>query len=182
MAKIMTRQIFLDVETTGLSPQHGDRIVEIGCIEAHNNKPTGQLFHRYCNPERSVSPTAFAIHGLSCAFLQMYPPFVAIAGELIAFVSGTEIIIHNARFDVGFLNFELQRIKVGVIADHAALITDSLHLARRLYPGHHNDLDALCKRFGILGTSRTKHSALQDAQLLAAVYAQLNRQPSNTST
>ena len=178
----MTQQIFLDVETTGLSPQQGDRIVEIGCIEAHDNQPTGQIFHRYCNPERSVSPTALAVHGLSDAYLQMYPPFAAIAADLIAFVDGAEIIIHNARFDVGFLNSELQRIKAGVLADHAALITDSLHLARRLYPGHRNDLDALCKRFGILSTSRTKHSALQDAQLLAAVYAQLNRQPSNIST
>lgn len=178
----MTRQVFLDVETTGLSPQLGDRIVEIACVEAYNNQATGQVFHHYCNPERSVSTSALGIHGLSNAFLQMHSPFATIAADLLAFVSGAEIIIHNARFDIGFLNAEFHRIKAGVMTDYAGFITDSLHIARQRYPRQRNDLDAICKRFGILDTSRTQHSALQDAQLLAAVYAQLNPRPSNTST
>jgi DNA polymerase III subunit epsilon len=169
----MTRQIFLDVETTGLSPQQGDRIVEIGCIEALNNKPTGKVFHRYCNPERSVSPAALVVHGLDDAFLQTQPTFADIAADLIAFVADAEVIIHNARFDVGFLNAELKRVQAGALADHAAEISDSLHLARRLFSGQRNDLDSLCKRFCILSESRIKHSALQDAQLLASVYVHL---------
>ncbi|MGB4116902.1 MAG: DNA polymerase III subunit epsilon [Polaromonas sp.] len=178
----MTRQIFLDVETTGLSPHQGHRIVEIGCVEAHDNKITGQVFHCYCNPERRVSPAALAVHGLDDAFLQTHPTFGAIATDLVAFVGGAEVIIHNARFDVGFLNAELHRIQGGSLADHTAAITDSLHLARRLYAGQRNDLDTLCRRFGILTASRDKHSALHDAQLLAAVYAQLRTRPANTST
>jgi len=165
------REVVLDTETTGLDPYQGHRLVEIGCIELVNRFPTGQTFHRYLNPERDVPPEAFAIHGLSDDFLKSQPVFADIAVDLLAFVGGAALIAHNAAFDLGFLNAELERVKQATIPRDR--LVDTLLLARRKYPGGSNRLDDLCVRLGIDNSRRTKHGALLDAELLAEVYIEL---------
>ena len=169
------RQIFLDTETTGLSPESGDRIVEIGCIEMVNRRITGENKHFYLNPERKGSEEAIRIHGLTDEFLADKPVFAAIADDLMDFVAGAEIIIHNANFDLGFLNEELRRIGRPKFAEQVLAITDTLLMAREMFPGKSNSLDALCKRLEVDNTSRTLHGALLDAGLLAEVYIRLTR-------
>ena len=165
------REIILDTETTGLNPQGGDRLIEIGCIELINRIPSGREFHRFINPERDVPPEAEAVHGLSTAFLKDKPLFADVAGDFLEFLAGDSIVIHNAAFDVGFLNFELGRLSLGAITMDR--VTCTLQLARRRHPAGPNSLDALCKRYGIDNTKRTKHGALVDLLLLAEVYIEL---------
>jgi DNA polymerase-3 subunit epsilon len=165
------REIILDTETTGLDPLRGDRLVEIGGIELANRFPTGRTFHVYINPERSMPDEAFRVHGLSSEFLSDKPKFAEVAAEFEAFIEGAKLVIHNASFDMGFINAELKRI--GRSPFPADRVIDSLGLARRRFPGGSNSLDALCVRFGIDNSRRTKHGALLDAELLADVYIEL---------
>jgi DNA polymerase-3 subunit epsilon len=167
----MLREIVFDTETTGLDPYQGHRLVEIGCVELVNRIPTGQIFHCYFNPERDMPAEAFAVHGLSSAFLSEKPPFGELAGELLEFLADAPLIAHNAAFDLGFLNAELERVKLPPIA--RARLIDTLLLARRKYPGAQNRLDDLCARFRIDNSRRTKHGALLDSELLAEVYLEL---------
>jgi DNA polymerase III subunit epsilon len=169
------RQIFLDTETTGLSAHQGDRIVEIGCIEMINRQLTGQTWHFYLNPERFMSEGAVQIHGLTEEFLADKPLFSTVAEDFLQFVQGAELIIHNAAFDVGFLNEELRRVNRREIKQHVAQITDTLLMAREIFPGKSNSLDALCKRLEVDNSNRTYHGALLDAGLLADVYVRLTR-------
>lgn len=171
------RQIVLDTETTGLSPDDGHRLVELGCLEIFNHVPTGNTFHRYLNPERDMPEGAFRVHGLSAEFLSDKPSFAAIAGEFLDFIGGDELVIHNASFDMAFLNHELKRAGLASIAFGRAV--DTLAIARKKFPGAQNSLDALCKRFNIDNSGRVKHGALLDAELLAEVYLELmgGRQP-----
>ena len=165
------REIVLDTETTGLDPFQGHRLVEIGCIELLNRIPTGQTFHRYLNPERSMPEEAFAVHGLTDGFLKDKPLFAEVADELIAFLGEAPLVIHNAGFDVGFLNAELERAGRPLIARERMI--DTLMIARRKHPGGSNRLDDLCARYAIDNSRRTKHGALLDAELLAEVYVEL---------
>jgi len=165
------REIIFDTETTGLDPSSGDRLVEMGCIEMVNRVPTGQSFHAYYNPERGMPAEAEAVHGLSEAFLADKPLFRERAEELIAFLGDSPLVAHNASFDFGFLNSEL-RIAGLVPVDEGRMI-DTLALARRRHPGAKHSLDALCSRYGIDRSHRTKHGALLDAELLAQVYVEL---------
>jgi len=165
------REIVLDTETTGVEANGGDRIVEIGCVELVNHCPSGRSFHVYMNPERPMSDGAFRVHGLSDAFLSDKPLFAAIAEEFVSFIAGARLVIHNAAFDVGFLNMELKRIGRGPI--EPSLVVDTLAMARRKHPGASNSLDALCSRYGIDNGRRTKHGALLDAEILAEVYIEL---------
>jgi DNA polymerase-3 subunit epsilon len=169
------RQIFLDTETTGLSPESGDRIIEIGCIEMLNRRMTGETLHFYLNPERRNHPDAVKIHGLTDEFLADKPLFASIADELLEFVGGAEIIIHNASFDVGFLNEELRRVGRPKFHGFVTKVSDSLLMAREMFPGKANSLDALCKRLEVDNTNRTLHGALLDAGLLAEVYIRMTR-------
>ena len=169
------RQIFLDTETTGLSPDNGDRIIEIGCVELVARKLTGNNKHFYLNPERDSHEDALKVHGISNEFLKDKPRFGVIAGELLAYLNGAEIIIHNAPFDVGFLNKELEICGQHPITAHVSKITDSLMMAKELYPGKRNSLDALCDRLEVDNSGRTLHGALLDAELLADVYINLTR-------
>ena len=171
------RQIVLDTETTGLSPQEGHRLVELGCIEVMNHVPTGNVFHRYINPERDMPEGAFKVHGLSSEFLSDKPKFAEIADEFLAFIAEDELVIHNAAFDMAFLNYELKLVSRPPIAARRAI--DTLTIARQRFPGAQNSLDALCKRFDIDNSGRVKHGALLDAELLAEVYLELmgGRQP-----
>jgi DNA polymerase-3 subunit epsilon len=169
------RQIFLDTETTGLSPESGDRIIEIGCIEMVNRRLTGRHKHFYLNPERRNSEDAIKIHGLSDEFLADKPLFAHIADDLLEYLSGAEIVIHNAGFDVGFLNEELRRIGRPAFGSFIGRITDSLFMAREMFPGKANSLDALCRRLEVDNTNRTLHGALLDAGLLAEVYIRMTR-------
>jgi len=169
------RQIFLDTETTGLSPESGDRIIEIGCIEMDNRRLTGETLHFYLNPERRNHPDAVKIHGLTDEFLADKPLFASVADELLQFVAGAEIVIHNASFDVGFLNEELRRIGRPKFPGFVTKITDSLVMAREMFPGKANSLDALCKRLEVDNSNRALHGALLDAGLLAEVYIRLTR-------
>lgn len=169
------RQIFLDTETTGLSPEAGDRVIEIGCVEMVNRRLTGRHKHFYVNPERPNHEDAVRIHGLTDEFLADKPLFASIADELLEFLAEAEIIIHNASFDVGFLDEELRRLGRPPFARHVGAITDSLQMARSLYPGKSNSLDALCRRLEVDNTARTLHGALLDAGLLAEVYIQMTR-------
>lgn len=165
------REIVFDTETTGLDPYQGHRLIEIGCIELVNRFPTGQTFHRYLNPERDVPHEAFAIHGLSYDSLKEKPLFADIAVELLVFLGEAPLIAHNASFDLGFLNAELERVKQpGIPRDR---LIDTLLLARRKHPGGSNRLDDLCARYGIDNSRRTKHGALLDAELLAEIYLEL---------
>jgi DNA polymerase III subunit epsilon len=165
------REIVFDTETTGLDPFQGDRLVEIGCIELVNRFPTGQTFHCYFNPERDMPEQAFKIHGLSIEFLKDKPLFAEKAKELLAFLGDAQLIAHNALFDLGFLNAELERARQ-VLVNRERLI-DTLLIARRKHPGGANRLDDLCVRYAIDNSRRTKHGALLDAELLAEVYIEL---------
>ncbi len=169
------RQIFLDTETTGLSPESGDRVIEIGCIEMDSRRLTGRTLHFYLNPERKNHEDAVKIHGLTDEFLADKPLFRSIADEFIEFVRGAEIIIHNAGFDVGFLNEELRRCGLPKFSTHVSGVVDTLVMAREMFPGKANSLDALCKRLEVDNTNRTLHGALIDADLLAQVYINLTR-------
>ena len=169
------RQIFLDTETTGLYPAQGHRIIEIAAVEMFNRRPTNNHFHVYLNPQREIDPAAQEVHGITLEFLQDKPLFDAIAQELIDFVSGSELIIHNAPFDVGFLNSELGRIGLQPIQIFCDKITDTLKMAKDSRPGQRNNLDALCRHFGIDNAKRVLHGALLDAELLAEVYMAMTR-------
>ena len=165
------REIVLDTETTGLNAIGGDRIIEIACVELFNHIPTGRNFQRYLNPERSVSADAFAIHGLSDVFLADKPRFAEILADLEAFIADSPLVIHNAEFDMGFINAELARL--GRPPLDPARAVDTVTIARRKFPGAPASLDALCKRFGVDNSARTKHGALLDVELLAEVYLEL---------
>jgi DNA polymerase-3 subunit epsilon len=165
------REIVLDTETTGLDPLRGDRLVEIGCIELLNSIPSGQTFHRYLNPQRDMPAEAFAVHGLSAEYLADKPLFADIVDDFLAFLGDAPLIIHNAAFDAGFINAELDRCGRGALARER--LVDTLMLARRKFVGVRNSLDDLCARFGINNSKRTKHGALLDAELLAEVYLEL---------
>ena len=165
------REIVLDTETTGLDPLRGDRLVEIGCVEIFNRMPTGQSYHVYINPERDMPAEAFAVHGLSTEFLATKPVFTEVADEFLAFIADAPLVIHNASFDIGFINAELERIKRSSIPRDR--LVDTLLLARRKHPGVSNRLDDLCSRYAIDNSHRTKHGALLDAELLAEVYVDL---------
>ena len=172
------REIVLDTETTGLDPGSGHRIVEIGCLELINHIPSGKLYHAYTNPEREMPAGAFEIHGLTDDFLADKPVFRAVADDFLAFLGDSMLVIHNAQFDLGFLNAELARVQREPLPEARAI--DTVGLARRRFPGAPANLDALCRRFGIDNAARTKHGALLDAELLAEVYLELigGRQPS----
>lgn len=167
----MTRQIILDTETTGLEPAAGHRIIEIGCVELMDRKLTGQSFHVYINPEREIDEGAVEVHGLSAEFLADKPRFAEISDDFLGFVEGAELIIHNAPFDVGFINHELRLLGASLtpIGERCSVI-DTLLMARKKHPGQRNSLDALCKRYGIDNSQRTLHGALLDAEILAEVY------------
>ncbi|MEG6508070.1 DNA polymerase III subunit epsilon [Methyloligella sp. 2.7D] len=165
------REIILDTETTGFDAKNGDRLVEIGCIELLNCIPTGREWHRYINPERDVPPGAFEVHGLSTEFLADKPLFAEVADDFLDFIEGGQLVIHNAPFDVGFLNAELENIERRLIAWEQVI--DTLALARRRHPGSPCSLDALCKRYSIDLSARDKHGALLDCRLLASVYVEL---------
>jgi DNA polymerase-3 subunit epsilon len=165
------REIVLDTETTGLDPYQGHRLIEIGCIELVNRFPTGQIFHRYVNPDRDVPAEAFAVHGLSVDFLRDKPRFDEIVDELVTFIGDAPLVAHNAMFDLGFLNAELER--AGKILVARERLVDTLLLARRRHPAGPNRLDDLCARYGIDSSRRTKHGALLDAEILAEVYVEL---------
>jgi len=165
------RQVVLDTETTGLEPELGHRVIEIGCIEVVNRRRTGRVFHRYLRPDRDIDPGALQVHGITAEFLADQPRFADVAAEWIEFVGGAELVIHNAPFDVAFLDAELGRLpgSQGRVADHCAVL-DTLALARRLHPGQRNGLDALCKRYSVDNSQRDLHGALLDADLLLEVY------------
>jgi DNA polymerase-3 subunit epsilon len=169
------RQVFLDTETTGLSFESGDRIVEVGCVELVNRRLTGRSKHFYINPQRPNSEDALKIHGLTDDFLADKPLFAAVADELVEFLDGAEVVIHNAAFDVGFIDAELARLGRPPFASIASKVTDTLALAREMYPGKSNSLDALCRRLEVDNSSRTLHGALLDAGLLAEVYIRMTR-------
>ena len=169
------RQVFLDTETTGLSPESGDRIIEIGCVELVNRKPTGRRLHFYLNPGRDSHEEALKVHGIGNEFLRDKPVFAAVADELLAYVAGAEIIIHNAAFDLGFLNQELALIGRQQFRQFVGSVTDTLAMAKEMFPGKRNSLDALCDRLGVDNSGRTLHGALLDAELLADVYINLTR-------
>lgn len=169
------RQIVLDTETTGLDARLGDRIIEIGCVELVGRRPTGNHFHRYVNPEREVEEGALRVHGITSEFLQDKPRFGDIARELVEYLAGAELVIHNAAFDVEFLNAELARLELGPLERHVAGVIDTLRQARELHPGKKNSLDALCERYQVAHAHRTLHGALLDASLLAEVYLAMTR-------
>lgn len=165
------RQIVLDTETTGLEAAAGHRIIELGCVELVNRKFTSNTFHRYINPERDIDAGALAVHGLDNGFLRTKPKFAAVAADFISFAAGAELVIHNAEFDVGFINHELRRLE-GVPRDirDVCKVLDTLSMARRLHPGQRNSLDALAKRYDVDNSRRELHGALLDAEILAGVY------------
>lgn len=169
------RQIVLDTETTGLNARSGDRIIEIGCVELINRQLTGNNFHFYINPERDSEAGALEVHGLTTEFLSDKPKFAEIANHFLDYVKDAEIIIHNASFDLGFLDAELERLSLPEFRRHVESVTDTLLAARSMYPGKRNSLDALCDRLGISNTHRTFHGALLDAALLAEVYLAMTR-------
>ena len=169
------RQVFLDTETTGLSPDQGDRIIEIGCVEMVNRKLTGNNKHFYVNPGRDSHEEALRVHGITTEFLGDKPKFEAVVDELLSYLKDANIVIHNAPFDLGFLNREMQLLGRPVFRQFVASVTDSLALAKELYPGKRNGLDALCDRLGVDNSARTLHGALLDAELLADVYINLTR-------
>ncbi|EER61378.1 DNA polymerase III, epsilon subunit [Acidovorax delafieldii 2AN] len=171
----MSRQIVLDTETTGLSAEGGDRIIEIGCVELVSRKLTGNNKHFYLNPERDSHEDALKVHGISNEFLRDKPKFAAVADELLEYLQGAEVIIHNAAFDVGFLNKELELLGRPALHTFVDSVTDTLAMAKELYPGKRNSLDALCDRLGVDNSGRTLHGALLDAELLADVYINLTR-------
>jgi DNA polymerase III subunit epsilon len=165
------RQIIVDTETTGLEPEQGHRVIEIGCVEVMNRRATGRTFHRYLQPDREVDPGALQVHGITNEFLRSQPRFAEVASELVEFIAGAELIIHNAPFDVAFLDAELKRLpgEKRRIADLCQVL-DTLALARQLHPGQRNNLDALCKRYSVDNSNREFHGALLDARILLDVY------------
>jgi DNA polymerase-3 subunit epsilon len=171
----MMRYIVLDTETTGLSPEQGHRVIEIGAVELNDRQPSGRTFHVYLNPEREVDAGALEVHGLTNEFLADKPRFDAVADDFLAFIADAELIIHNAAFDVGFLNSELARLDKGRLEACCAGVQDTLKQARELHPGQRNNLDALCKRYEVDNSNRAYHGALLDAQLLAEVYLAMTR-------
>ena len=174
----MAREIVFDTETTGFDPENGDRLVEIGAVELINHIPTGVTYHQYINPERDVPEEAYKIHGLSYEYLKDFPTFAQVADEWVEFVGDATLVAHNAKFDINFINYELKQLgKDGYSWDR---VVDTLEIAKILFPGARNNLDALCRRFNVDNTERTLHGALLDAQLLAEVYLELlgGREPS----
>jgi DNA polymerase III subunit epsilon len=169
------RSIVLDTETTGLNAKLGDRIIELGCVEIRSRRATGNHFHRYVNPERDSEEGALKVHGITNEFLRDKPRFREIAAEFVDWIRGAELVIHNAAFDLEFLNLELAMAGLPPIEEHCARVTDSLALARELHPGKKNSLDALCERYEIDNTHRTLHGALLDARLLADVWLAMTR-------
>ena len=169
------RKIVLDTETTGLDCRTGDRVIEIGCVELLGRQLTGQRFHAYINPERVIDPGAIAIHGLTNEFLADKPKFAEIAADFMEFVRGAELVIHNAAFDVGFLNNELAFLQYESIDQLCSDVTDTLRMAREMRPGKKNNLNALCSEFGVDNSGRQLHGALLDAELLAEVYLAMTR-------
>jgi len=169
------RQVFLDTETTGLDAAGGDRIIEVGCVEMVDRRHSGRRLHHYVNPQRPSHPDAVRVHGITDDFLADKPLFEAVAEELLAFVAGAEVVIHNAGFDIGFIDAELERLGLPRFGQHAERITDTLTLARELFPGKSNSLDALCKRLEVDNSQRELHGALLDAGLLAEVYLRMTR-------
>ena len=164
------RQIILDTETTGLEPSDGHRIIEIGCVELVDRRLSGNHFHQYINPERDIEDGALEVHGISREFLQDKPVFADIVGDFLDFIGGAELIIHNAPFDIGFLDSELSLLSRADRMNDHAMVLDTLALARDLHPGQRNSLDALCKRYEVDNSSRSLHGALLDAEILADVY------------
>ena len=169
------RQIVLDTETTGLNPRAGDRVIEIGCVELVNRRLTGNNFHSYLNPERDSEEGALAVHGLTTEFLADKPKFAEIANSLRDYLAGAEIIIHNAPFDVGFLDAEFARLGIARFREHVGEVIDTLVRAKEMHPGKRNSLDALCDRYGVSNAHRTLHGALLDSELLAEVYLAMTR-------
>jgi len=169
------RQIVLDTETTGLSADNGDRIIEVGCVELLNRKLTGNNLHHYVNPERDSHEDALKVHGISNEFLRDKPKFAAIAQELVDYLREAELIIHNAPFDIGFLNKEFERLGLPPVTSIVSGVIDSLAMAKEMFPGKRNGLDALCDRLGVDNSGRTLHGALLDAELLADVYINMTR-------
>jgi DNA polymerase-3 subunit epsilon len=172
---LAARQIVLDTETTGLNAKLGDRVIEVGCVELLNRTVTERHFHRYLNPEREIEEGAAKVHGLTAEFLADKPKFAEIAREFVDYVSGAELIIHNAAFDVEFLDRELALLGMKPLGEYCAGVVDTLAMARELHPGKKNSLDALCERYMVSNAHRTLHGALLDARLLAEVYLALTR-------
>jgi DNA polymerase-3 subunit epsilon len=170
----MSRQIVLDTETTGLEPSQGHRVIEIGCVELINRRLTGNNYHQYLQPDREIDEGALQVHGISNEFLKDKPRFNDIVDDLMSYLKGAELVIHNAPFDVGFLNHELNSVAegLGTIADHCTVI-DTLVMARKMHPGQKNNLDALCKRYDVNNTQRDLHGALLDAEILSEVYLRM---------
>jgi DNA polymerase III subunit epsilon len=169
------RQVILDTETTGLEPRQGHRVIEIAAVELINRRLTGQHFHRYLNPDREIDEGALQVHGITRDFLEGKPHFVDVVDEFLAFIRGAELVIHNASFDVSFLNSELGLLNCGLLDQHCAGVVDTLAIARSLHPGQRNNLDALCKRYEVDNSSRSLHGALLDCELLAQVYLSMTR-------
>ena len=175
------RQIVLDTETTGLEPSEGHNIIEIGCVEMFNRRVTGKTYHQYIKPERDVDEEAVQVHGITNDFLEDKPKFSEVMDEFIEFVRGAELIIHNAPFDIGFLDTELERNNYPERMENFCLVTDSLKMARKKHPGQKNNLDALCSRYGIINSHRELHGALLDSEILADVYLALTGGQTNLS-
>ena len=171
----MTRQVVLDTETTGLNAKLGDRIIEIGCVEILSRRVADRQFHAYLNPERDVDLGATRVHGLTLEDLRQKPKFADVAKEFLDFIAGAEVLIHNADFDLEFLDLELGRARLGRFQEHAGKVTDTLAFARELHPGRKNSLDALCERYFVNNANRTVHGALLDARLLAECYLAMTR-------
>lgn len=169
------RQIFLDTETTGLYPDQGHRIIEIAGVEAIDRRPTGNHYHQYLNPEREIDAGAQEVHGITTDFLQGKPLFEDVVNDFLAFIEGAELVIHNAPFDIGFLNSELGKLGLAPVTTVCDSVTDTLKMAKDARPGQRNNLDALCRHFQIDNSRRTLHGALLDAELLAEVYMALTR-------
>ncbi|PRC92961.1 DNA polymerase III subunit epsilon [Solimicrobium silvestre] len=169
------RQVVLDTETTGLNPRTGDRVIEVGCVELIDRKLTGNNFHVYINPERDSDPRALEIHGLTTEFLSDKPKFADIAASLSEYVQGAELIIHNASFDMGFLDAEYAKLKLSSFTSQVLNVVDTLATAKEMHPGKRNSLDALCDRYGISNAHRQLHGALLDSELLADVYLAMSR-------
>jgi DNA polymerase-3 subunit epsilon len=169
------RQIVLDTETTGLSARDGNRIIEIGCVELINRKLSGNNYHQYINPERDSEEGALAVHGLTTEFLSDKPKFSEVINQFCEYIKGAEIVIHNAPFDISFLNAEFARVGLGLFTDYVEIVTDTLVQAKELHPGKRNSLDALCDRYEISNSHRKLHGALLDAELLADVFLAMSR-------
>lgn len=169
------RQIFLDTETTGLDPAQGHRVIEIAAVEVINRRLTSRHFHVYLNPDREIDPGAQEVHGITLEFLQDKPRFADVVGDFLDFIAGGELIIHNAPFDVGFLDHELGMLGMPGVRTNCAGVIDTLRMAKEMRPGQRNNLDALCRHFGVDNSSRTLHGALLDAELLADVYLAMTR-------